>query len=635
MTKLTCILLALALLLLLAACAGQAETAQDGPLDGDVTDNSDPGAPKTIESKQIIAFDCRFSTLDLAEPGALGNHIYQLHATLENGAVKATYQIRDTGEERSFRESHSFLNELQTLVEEYDLAQYNGHSYSVAGLPDETGAQLEVQYASRESIRADDNQDNFLPWGAMDALIALFERGAAVPPTVLPLCVGTQYDSVPLADGLGEIRYPVYRLDKDGFDGLSAALASRNELWLDGAEGELDHFRSSGSGQLYLRTDAFVTRTDSVAVSFYERTERYESAGWEKPMTSYEAHNLDAQTGKELRFADVFRDMEHLPGLLREEFERACPDQAFYDDAPELIRQSIEREDGSISFALGYGCVHVFANEYVLSDVPGGQHITLSYVLNPSQVRAFYTAEPYRWLIPLDYDTLYWKNEISVGFRMHIFPAPEGEDVLWAVTMEGNDAVPYEETFYGHAPDCWLARVNGRDFIYLRVPAGDVSMRTKIYEVSDTGISKRSYDPVGVAMRNDSPLDPDGMLLSLNEVISTPSVMMLPYGTFRVDAGGLPEHVGDEYRLNGPWVQLREGGRYNPDSRENAAVSGGMWTLIAGQRMRPYRTDLESWIDFITDDERVVRFEIDRFADDMHLDNFGTLDDVFAPEGVG
>ena len=51
--------------------------------------------------------------------------------------------------------------------------------------------------------------------------------------------------------------------------------------------------------------------------------------------------------------------------------------------------------------------------------------------------------------------------------------------------------------------------------------------------------------------------------------------------------------------------------------------------------MRPYRTDLESWIDFITDDERVVRFEIDRFADDMHLDNFGTLDDVFAPEGVG
>ena len=51
--------------------------------------------------------------------------------------------------------------------------------------------------------------------------------------------------------------------------------------------------------------------------------------------------------------------------------------------------------------------------------------------------------------------------------------------------------------------------------------------------------------------------------------------------------------------------------------------------------MRPYRTDLQSFLDFITDDDRVVRFAIEHFSDDMTLDGFGTLDDVFAPEGVG
>ena len=153
----------------------------DGPIDGGVTDNSTLTAPKRIESTQIISFDCRFSTMDIDKPEKLGNHIYQLHAKLENGAVQGMYQVRDTGETHSFRVSQKFLGEVQILVESYSLAQYNGHDYTVAGLPDEYGAQLDVQYASRESIYAYDNQDNFLPLEAMEELLNLFERGAAVP----------------------------------------------------------------------------------------------------------------------------------------------------------------------------------------------------------------------------------------------------------------------------------------------------------------------------------------------------------------------------------------------------------------------------------------------------------------------
>ena len=153
----------------------------DGPMDGGVTDNSDRNAPKSMESTQIISFDCRFSTMDTAEPGKLGNHIYQLHAKLENGAVRGMYQVRDTGETHSFRVSQKFLVEVQILVATYGLAQYNGHDCTVAGLPDEYGARLDVRYASRESIYANDNQDNFLPLEAMNELLNLFERGTAMP----------------------------------------------------------------------------------------------------------------------------------------------------------------------------------------------------------------------------------------------------------------------------------------------------------------------------------------------------------------------------------------------------------------------------------------------------------------------
>lgn len=153
----------------------------DGPIDGGATDNSDLNAPKSIESTQIIFFDCRFSTMDTAEPGKLGNHIYQLHAKLENGAVRGMYRVRDTGETHSFRVSQKFLVEVQILVATYGLAQYNGHDYTVAGLPDEYGARLDVRYASRESIYANDNQDNFLPLESMNELLNLFERGTSMP----------------------------------------------------------------------------------------------------------------------------------------------------------------------------------------------------------------------------------------------------------------------------------------------------------------------------------------------------------------------------------------------------------------------------------------------------------------------
>lgn len=159
--------------------------ATDDPGDGYREDRSDPDAPKTVESTTIIEFDCRFSTLDDAEPGALGNHIYQLWAKLENGAVKGSYALRDTGGETPFRADPGFLAKVYALAAQYDLAQCNGHFAQVMGLPGGYGFDLEIRFASGEKILAADNCDNLLPKGFCEDAAALFARkaGADLPDT--------------------------------------------------------------------------------------------------------------------------------------------------------------------------------------------------------------------------------------------------------------------------------------------------------------------------------------------------------------------------------------------------------------------------------------------------------------------
>ena len=72
---------------------------------------------------------------------------------------------------------------LQKAVSEHDLAQHNGLSYRVSGLPEDYGATLSVTYASGESIHASHNQDCFLSIDAMEALEALFRSQAEPRPT--------------------------------------------------------------------------------------------------------------------------------------------------------------------------------------------------------------------------------------------------------------------------------------------------------------------------------------------------------------------------------------------------------------------------------------------------------------------
>lgn len=141
--------------------------------DGGVRHYVDTNAPKEIESTQIVSFACEFSTLNLATDLPVAGCIYTLEATETEGS----YEIRTREgicDERSFAPEPGFLVMLQKIVSEYDFAQHNGQFYSVSGLPPGYGMELNIQYASGESILMSDNQSCFLSVEAMEKLIALF-----------------------------------------------------------------------------------------------------------------------------------------------------------------------------------------------------------------------------------------------------------------------------------------------------------------------------------------------------------------------------------------------------------------------------------------------------------------------------
>jgi len=150
---------------------------------GGKTDNTDPNAPKVINSSEMLSFSCAFSTAERLKTETLGRYYFTLEAVLRNGTVTGSYQriVKSSPDETvsgSFEADAAFMAELQAVVAEGDLAKYNGLSIRVGGLPPRLGCSLHITYASGEEINAQNNQTNFLALEEMTALEALFRQAA-------------------------------------------------------------------------------------------------------------------------------------------------------------------------------------------------------------------------------------------------------------------------------------------------------------------------------------------------------------------------------------------------------------------------------------------------------------------------
>ena len=179
-------LLSLILLMSMGFCGCGLHWRNTDDIDGGVvTRNSGEDSPKVIESTEIISFDCEFSFISAAfdEENELTGKVYKLSAVLEDDTVKVKFDWHDragNGDKYEFQTDSSFMTKLQDVVSKYDLAKHNGYTHHVSGLPNMFGEQIDIKYASGESIYAHDNQDGFLPMDAMVELIELFSEKTSV-----------------------------------------------------------------------------------------------------------------------------------------------------------------------------------------------------------------------------------------------------------------------------------------------------------------------------------------------------------------------------------------------------------------------------------------------------------------------
>lgn len=145
-------------------------------IDGGVRHFVDDNLPKQIRSTQIDTFYCWFSSMSrMLCDTPIAGQVFTLTATRES----CTCKIRDRGRETTsvtFTPDADFFSRLQDIICRYNMVQENGRHHHVSGLPPDFGIDLQVRYASGETLITSDNQSCFLSNQAMEELAALFQQ---------------------------------------------------------------------------------------------------------------------------------------------------------------------------------------------------------------------------------------------------------------------------------------------------------------------------------------------------------------------------------------------------------------------------------------------------------------------------
>ena len=158
-----CIMLAALAGLLLTACWPE----EEAPICGGVTDRTDHSAPKMIESKEITAIVASFWIRDEEGQGTR----WTLSAKKDSsGGVSVSVAGAGQGQAQA---DTVFLDEVQKLLDRFELAKFNGVDRVTAGLPPAySPTWLSVDYASGERLYFQMNGRPEVEWPR--ALLELF-----------------------------------------------------------------------------------------------------------------------------------------------------------------------------------------------------------------------------------------------------------------------------------------------------------------------------------------------------------------------------------------------------------------------------------------------------------------------------
>ena len=139
--------------------AGQGGDTDPEPIDGGTTNKTDANAPKHIESKDITNLDASFYLNTRWSGDQDGRFRFVISGP--DGSLTAREETRGV----SVPADKELLDELQAVIDRYDLAKQNGVYEVTAGLPPEyQEGWLTADYASGEKLTFTTNNDPYAMW---------------------------------------------------------------------------------------------------------------------------------------------------------------------------------------------------------------------------------------------------------------------------------------------------------------------------------------------------------------------------------------------------------------------------------------------------------------------------------------
>ncbi len=357
-----------------------------------------------------------------------------------------------------------------------------------------------------------------------------------------------------------------------------------------------------------LSAQVYILRNDTRIVSFYEELSA------DADFVQGRGFTYDTQTGKELTYRDVFARPDQLAQTLADALKDAYPEENIYS---EQIAWALEQNGTGFSFTLTPTGVLFYGEPGVLCDEPVQLHIPYDGFVNPQ-----YAGAPDRWMIKPAYDKVFALGQ-DMDFRLQ-----------WALTDDFNGTwtafvgdKTISETLCGYRPDCYLFYDGQRYFLYMTLPAGDISSASKIYELTPEGFIELCT--AEQAIQVNTSMNPDRITICINDVAYPGNFMLQPWGWYKLDPDGMPQ-LQEGYGLFcrplvlGCDVELRN------TTVTEATAHNGTSTVYAGQQLRPFRSDLYSYLDFLDEDGNAYRLEITDYGDGMYAPGYPALEEMFS-----
>jgi hypothetical protein len=449
-------------------------------------------------------------------------------------------------------------------------------------------------------------------------------------------------DLIDNADGKkGASEYPKLQksLDKFEEDSKKAALEELEILRPEGRE-LFDQIVSGDvtdlsvwevSDRFYYSRSLQVLRADAKAFGMVCTTEQFSNSA--HPLSVYSGINFDPETGKAIELEDVINNEEVFLAAVEAAFDEQYPegrDLLIVDSLTDTLAE--EYHDGILQWAFDpYGITVMFSPYEVTAYAAGPVILSVPFVkygvcMNPEY---FNLGEDY---LPDSYGTV-WDGFLR---GTHFYDA---EGNLTYLSLEGtlNDdwqleeiEIAFGDQIYRYdTRDDWcydfdphVFYVNGKVYLYLDLMSDNDWRFTKMFEVSrdDIAYLGETVDFMGSNAQNDPE---EFKMASRMNLLSTYDASK----TFYVSDSGIP-YTDDLYYSKDPEYTfeieaLQEIPATILANEEDEVGTPGV--IPAGEKLRIYRTDDDTIVDLLGEDDTIYRVEV---LIDYEGDAWMTIDGV-------